>query len=431
MRLAALCLALAPAAPVAAGEFHTLEGHGGPVMDIAVSPNDGRIATASFDNALGLWTDRSPRWLDGHAAAVNTVTFTDDGVISGGDDFDVLVWTAGTPARRDGHEGKVMDIAVAPDGSIAASASWDGSVGLWPLPDGPARFLTGHDAAVNAVAFSADGSRLFSAGADGTIRVWDVATGTERRQLVRHGFGINRIVLDEDAGWLAYGAVDGVTRVTDVESGAAIVDLSLDRRPILALAADPQGTQLAIGDGEGFITVVDTTDWSIRRDFRAAERGPIWALAFSPDGTNILAGGLDPKVYSWPIATMDTYQAMASGDESFLRAPETMENGERQFVRKCSICHSLTPGSARRAGPTLYGLFGRPAGSVGDYAYSEALIHTDIVWDDTTIDALFDLGPDHYIPGSKMPMQRITGSDDRSDLIAYLRRATAPEERRE
>ena len=41
--------------------------------------------------------------------------------------------------------------------------------------------------------------------------------------------------------------------------------------------------------------------------------------------------------------------------------------------------------------------------------------------------ALFDLGPDHFIPGSKMPMQRITARSDRDDLIAFLKEATTSE----
>ena len=40
------------------------------------------------------------------------------------------------------------------------------------------------------------------------------------------------------------------------------------------------------------------------------------------------------------------------------------------------------------------------------------------------IDALFDEGPDHYIPGSKMPMQVIAGQTDRDDLIAWLKTAS-------
>lgn len=71
--------------------------------------------------------------------------------------------------------------------------------------------------------------------------------------------------------------------------------------------------------------------------------------------------------------------------------------------------------------------FGRKAGTLPEYLYSDTLQDSDIIWDDETINALFDQGPDHYIPGSKMPMQRIAGAHDRNDLIAFLRRATAPE----
>ena len=194
-----------------------------------------------------------------------------------------------------------------------------------------------------------------------------------------------------------------------------------------ALALSPDERRLAVGDGEGYIMVIDTAEWRIADDFRATLRGPVWALAFSADGQNIDAGGIDPAMYSWPVDRLDGGAQMAATRPDFLKKPSEMDNGERQFARKCSICHSLTPGSARRAGPTLHGLFGRQAGTVKDYGYSEILDGSEIVWNETTIDALFDLGPDHYIPGSKMPMQRIVDSNDRADLIAFLRRATATE----
>ena len=44
-----------------------------------------------------------------------------------------------------------------------------------------------------------------------------------------------------------------------------------------------------------------------------------------------------------------------------------------------------------------------------------------------TIDLLFKDGPDIVTPGSKMPVQRIKGKQDRADLISYLKRATAPQ----
>ncbi|SFD47393.1 c-type cytochrome [Roseivivax sediminis] len=420
MRPLGIALAAALCGPAAA---ETLTGHGGPVMGIDVDAG-GQVATASFDNSVGLWQEGEPHWLEAHEAAVNVVRFAgDDTLLSGADDFDVIRWNLpeGTVERLSGHQGKVMGLSAA--GDIIASASWDGTVRLWS--GGKARVLTGHDGPVNDVTFAEGGARLLSASADGTVRVWDVAEGTEIRTLVNHGFGINEIVLDEAAGWLAYGAVDGATRIVSPETGEEIADLSAGRRPILALAATPDGEALAVGDGEGFILVAGTADWSVAHDFRATQHGPIWALAFAPDGGTLYAAGLDKAVHTWPLAALGEAEAMPTGNESFLRAPETMSNGERQFQRKCSICHTLTGDGGRRAGPPLAGLFGREAGGVPGYRYSDALEDSRLLWTAETIDALFDVGPDHYLPGTKMPMQRIARPEDRADLVDFLARATA------
>lgn len=420
---AALGLVVALAGAAAAQEFTTLKGHGGPIMGLAVSP-EGQVASASFDNSVGLWQGRAPTWLEGHAAAVVALAWGPDGrLYSGGDDFTVRGWGA-TPQALGLHKGKVTSLAVSPDGAWLASGSWDGSIRLWPLKGGgAARALPAPGAGVNALAWGPE-TTLYAGTSAGRLLRYDLAAGGPPLPVVEHGFGINTLIVTED--WIAYGAVDGGTRVIDPD-GQQIRDFTLDRRPILAMDHHPGSGQIAVGDGHGFIMVLDTSDWRITRDFQAARRGPVWALAFSRDGTVIHAGGLDDVIYSWPVAMLDTFAPGISGERSFLRAPETMSNGERQFMRKCSICHALDPGPSRKAGPTLHGLFGRPAGAVPDYPYSDTLSGSGIVWDADSVNALFDEGPDHYIPGSKMPMQVIAGADDRADLIAFLEEATKGE----
>jgi len=415
-----LCLAL----PAAAQEFNTYKGHGGPVMGLLVTEG-GTLASASFDNSVGVWDGQMPRWLEGHDAAVTAIAEGADGaLITGGDDFAVWHWTT-VPRRIGAHKGKVTSLAPSPDGAVIASASWDGDIVLWPIGPGQPETLPYAGAGVNAVAYSADGTALYAATSKGDLLHYDMRTRGTPRPMVRHGFGINRLHVCD--GWVAYGAVDGGTRVVDADSGAQIADFTLDRRPILSMAYHAATGQLAIGDGEGHIMMVDTDNWRITRDFRAMRQGPVWALAFSKDGTVIHAGGIDDVIYAWPVALLDTYDPAGGDTRSFLRDAATMTNGERQFMRKCSICHSLDAGPSRKAGPTLHGVFGRQAGALPGYRYSPILDGSAIVWDDTTIDALFDQGPDHYIPGSKMPMQVIAQSQDRADLIAFLRSATNKE----
>ncbi|MGH1576267.1 c-type cytochrome [Planktotalea sp.] len=420
--ISALC-----ATPLSAQEFFTLKGHGGPIMDIAVAPS-GQIATASFDNSVGLWQDQTPKWLEAHRAAVNAVQYSSTGILaSAGDDDSLWIWADGKGVKTATHTAKIVNIAFTPDSALIATASWDSTIGLTPSSGETTSEtrLRGHKSGVNSVAFSASGETLYSASVDGTIRAWRYTESpVVSNVIVKHGFGVNELIVNDEDSWLAYGATDGGTRIIHLETGEQIADFTLERRPILSMTYDPIGKALAVGDGQGYIMVIDTAEMRITHDFQASRTGPIWALAFSHDGQNLHAGGIEDIVYSWPLATMTKHQPMAGTTRSFLEKPETLANGERQFKRKCSICHTLTEGSARKAGPSLHGLFGRKAGTVADYSYSDTLDGSDIVWSAETIDALFDLGPDHYIPGTKMPMQRIVKQIDRDDLIDYLRTQT-------
>lgn len=417
-----------------AEEFTTFKGHGGPIMALDVSPS-GQVASASFDNSVGIWP--GPTWLEGHDAAVTALNFELGPLLfSGGDDFRVLMWNGGVATQIAQHKGKIAGIAVSPNKQAVVTASWDGSLKQTsfdaPLSDehdakvAKVEELLGHRSNVTDVAFAPNGG-LFSTSSDGTLRVWERIDGAPTsRILVNQGFGINRLYATND--WIAYGAVDGATRVID-PNGAEIADFTLDRRPILSMDYSVATKQLAVGDGHGYIMLIDTERWRITRDFRAMRNGPVWALAFSNDGKTIHAGGIDDVVYAWPVALLDQYDPVNNQTRTFLRNANSMPNGERQFMRKCSICHALAPGPSRKAGPTLHGVFGRPAGIVDGYRYSDTLYGSDIIWSDASIDALFDEGPDTYIPGSKMPMQVIAKPSDRADLIEYLKQATKTEDK--
>ena len=92
-----------------------------------------------------------------------------------------------------------------------------------------------------------------------------------------------------------------------------------------------------------------------------------------------------------------------------------------QIYRRCQGCHSI---DANRVGPRHAGLFGRRAGSLDDYNYSDAMRASGVVWDETTLDQ-FLTAPRKFIPGTKMPFAGIPDARERTDLIAYLKKATA------
>ena len=79
-----------------------------------------------------------------------------------------------------------------------------------------------------------------------------------------------------------------------------------------------------------------------------------------------------------------------------------------------------------RAGPTLHGIFGRRIATAPGYVYSDALSRMSLSWSAETIARLFEIGPNAYLPGTKMPEQRITDPADRRALVEWLAEKTQP-----
>lgn len=100
-----------------------------------------------------------------------------------------------------------------------------------------------------------------------------------------------------------------------------------------------------------------------------------------------------------------------------------LANGRRQFG-KCRSCHTLVEGGPNLTGPNLHGVFGREAGTVPEYAYSQALVGAGGTWDAQRLDGWL-ADPRGYLPGNKMSFAGLKDAEDRRDLIGYLMIETA------
>jgi cytochrome c len=118
-------------------------------------------------------------------------------------------------------------------------------------------------------------------------------------------------------------------------------------------------------------------------------------------------------------AGCDSYREIREGLGEADRA--RFDRGLR-LASPCWTCHDIT-GDASKVGPPLRGMFGRRAGSLPGYPYSEALSASPVIWSRPTLDR-FLADVSGYIVGNRMLSAGIPSPRNRSDLILFLEHAT-------
>jgi cytochrome c len=421
LRIVATLLAM-HSAPVQA----QLMGHGGPVRAIAISSDGNSVLSGSFDTAAIRWslkTESAEQVLRFHSDAVNAVAFLKDGrMVTAGADARVAIWTPGRqqPDRVfEGHGAPIVSLAVSPDGARLASASWDHTVRIWSLGDGAQQVLQGHAQNVNGVAFTPDGRSLVSAGYDRDLRIWPLVGSTP--SVVTLASPLNAVAVAPD-GEIVTGGADGKLRFLTSEAretGEALAATT----PIVALTISMDGTLIAAAGIGGVVAIIDRKARSIARTL-VDPGSPVWSIVFLPDNATLLTGGADGKIRRWNAQTGDSIGSSLQATPRDPLAGYAGDHGAEVF-RACVACHTLSDKEPQRAGPTLAGLYGRRNASLPGYRFSDALKAMVIVWTPETVSKLFEVGPNAYTPGTKMPEQRIGSAEDRKALTDFLARATA------
>jgi len=90
--------------------------------------------------------------------------------------------------------------------------------------------------------------------------------------------------------------------------------------------------------------------------------------------------------------------------------------------RQCASCH-IVNSTEMKIGPGLKGLFGRRAGTVADFPYSQAMKSSGLTWNEDTLRAYL-ANPKAKVPGNKMGFGGVKDPKRLEDLLAYLKQAT-------
>ena len=105
-----------------------------------------------------------------------------------------------------------------------------------------------------------------------------------------------------------------------------------------------------------------------------------------------------------------------------LFASTSAADGAKVF-KKCAACHSIAEGGGNKIGPALWGVLGRPAGSIPDYKYSKAMAAHGKNWSFEEMNG-FLIKPKDWVQGTKMSFAGLKKAKERAAVILYMNENT-------
>jgi WD40 repeat protein len=236
--------------------------HAKGVTDVAFSPDDSMVATASRDRTVKLWN------------------------LEGG------------PIRTLPHDAAVLDLAFSPDRRFLVSTTAAGSVYIWGLDHtGPPRVIT--TPGPERIALSAEGDFGAFVGAGRFARVYDLSAGAHLYDL-DHGSQVLSAAFGPHKELLATGSANWRAQTWDLRTGRRAYPLTGHFGRVVDVAVSPQGQFVGTASADGTARVWNiATRRGALQSILMGHTDQLHSIEFSPRGLYVLTASRDGTARVW------------------------------------------------------------------------------------------------------------------------------------
>lgn len=269
----------------------------------------GGLLAAIVAGAVVFWSRREParmlppefvRSIEMSAESLTKVRFGPEGksLLAGGATGEVVAVTL-EPDRIQQLAPPTDDpltcLAESPDGLILAGAA-SGRLRAWERPELKTTPVTSPKVAVTAAAFGIERTerRMVLGLSDGRI-VIKSSDGDQVLQTKHRG--VKSLLMTPDGTTLISSGSEGLILWSDSESGSPIGEFKGHRTEVASLVLSPDGTQIASGDWNGELKIVDIRT---REEVASVQQSDgVSSLAWR--GDRLISGGWDGWIRSWRV----------------------------------------------------------------------------------------------------------------------------------
>ncbi len=225
--------------------------------------------------------------------------------------------------RLKGHENIVTALAFSSDGNRLASGSGDHTIRIWKLPplqpspegrepplsfeEGPELRLEGHTARVQHIAFSPDGTRLVSASYDGTLRLWELPEnlqgfgnleGVKYTEMKEHTGEVRCVAYAPNGEYIVSGGYDRKILLWN-RDGKFIKELDQPDGRISTIAFSADSKKIVAVKQQGIVAYVYSIPAGQKLTTFTKHTNTVPAAAFYGNNLIVTTGGDYNDMYIW------------------------------------------------------------------------------------------------------------------------------------
>lgn len=290
------------------GEGMVLNGHHAAVFSVTYSPDGTKLLSGDADGVVKVWDVESGKILHSIQAAhdsIKQVRFRPNGKQFATADRrgDIKTWdvATGSPVKSfNGHSFAVYALNYSPDGKIIASGSDNDNVRLWNADSGELLESVGDSSfmTITGLEFSADGNQLLIGNSAGQLKLLDIKQKVFVWQKYQLG-NIAGIAFRAGSDNFLTAHSSGEFVLWRLSQNIPVGRIKVSSTSASSVSISPNGSDHASAVGN-VIQLWSLTSGELIREFRG-HVGSVESVAFRPDAKRIVSGGTDGSIRIWML----------------------------------------------------------------------------------------------------------------------------------